>query len=95
MNEALDGDYQTCEGESGRYIRENFFGRSAATMRLIENMTDAQIWALKRGGHDYRKVYAAYMRHLCAMAGRRWCWRRRSRVTDWAPTSNPGMPPIR
>ncbi len=60
MNETLDGDYQTYKGESGSYIRENFFGKSRATKRLVENMTDAQIWALKRGGHDYRKVYAAY-----------------------------------
>jgi len=60
MNETLDGDYQTYKGESGSYIRENFFGKSAATKRLVEKMTDEQIWALKRGGHDYRKVYAAY-----------------------------------
>ncbi len=60
MNETLDGDYQTYKGESGSYIRENFFGKSRATKRLVENMSDAQIWALKRGGHDYRKVYAAY-----------------------------------
>ncbi len=60
MNETLDGDYQTYKGESGGYIRENFFGRSAATKRLVEDLTDDQIWGLRRGGHDYRKVYAAY-----------------------------------
>ena len=60
MNETLDGDYQTYKGESGGYIRENFFGRSAATKRLVEDLTDEQIWGLRRGGHDYRKVYAAY-----------------------------------
>jgi len=60
MNETLDGDYQTYKGESGGYIRENFFGRSAATKRLVEHLTDDQIWGLRRGGHDYRKVYAAY-----------------------------------
>jgi pyruvate dehydrogenase E1 component len=60
MNETLDGDFQTYKGESGGYIRENFFGKSTATKRLVEDMTDAQIWSLKRGGHDYRKVYAAY-----------------------------------
>ncbi len=60
MNETLDGDYQTYKGESGGYIRENFFGRSAATKRLVEHLTDEQIWGLRRGGHDYRKVYAAY-----------------------------------
>ncbi len=60
MNETLDGDYQTYKGESGGYIRENFFGRSVPTKRLVEDLTDDQIWGLKRGGHDYRKVYAAY-----------------------------------
>ncbi len=60
MNQTLDGDYQTYKGESGGYIRENFFGRSAATKRLVEHLTDDQIWELRRGGHDYRKVYAAY-----------------------------------
>jgi pyruvate dehydrogenase E1 component len=60
MNETPDGDYQTYKGESGAYIREQFFGRSEATRRLAEPLTDSQIWGLKRGGHDYRKVYAAY-----------------------------------
>jgi pyruvate dehydrogenase E1 component len=60
MNETVDGDYQTYKGESGSYIRENFFGRSAATKLLVKDLTDDQIWNMKRGGHDYRKVYAAY-----------------------------------
>ena len=60
MNETPDGDFQTYKGESGGYIRENFFGKTAATKRLVEQMSDAEIWGLKRGGHDYRKVYAAY-----------------------------------
>ena len=60
MNETPDGDFQTYKGESGGYIRENFFGKSTATKRLVERMSDAEIWSLKRGGHDYRKVYAAY-----------------------------------
>ena len=60
MNETPDGDFQTYKGESGSYIRENFFGKTTATRRLVEHLTDDQIWKLKRGGHDYRKVYAAY-----------------------------------
>ena len=60
MNETVDGDYQTYKGESGGYIRENFFGKSAATKLLVKDLTDAEIWNMKRGGHDYRKVYAAY-----------------------------------
>jgi pyruvate dehydrogenase E1 component len=60
MNVTPDGDYQTYKGESGAYVREHFFGRDARTAKLVENMTDEEIWGLKRGGHDYRKVYAAY-----------------------------------
>ena len=60
MNVTPDGDYQTYKGESGLYVRENFFGRDPRTRKLVENMSDDEIWGLKRGGHDYRKLYAAY-----------------------------------
>ncbi|WP_229072293.1 pyruvate dehydrogenase (acetyl-transferring), homodimeric type [Actinoplanes sp. DH11] len=60
MNATPDGDYQTYKGESGAYVREHFFGRDPRTRKLVENMTDDEVWNLKRGGHDYRKLYAAY-----------------------------------
>jgi pyruvate dehydrogenase E1 component len=60
MNSTPDGDYQTFRAESGAFIREHFFGRDPRTRRMVENMTDEDIWKLKRGGHDYHKVYAAY-----------------------------------
>ena len=60
MNKTPDGDYQTYKTENGGFVRENFFGRDPRTLQMVENMTDDQIWGLKRGGHDYRKVYAAY-----------------------------------
>src|SRR4051794_17204813 len=60
MNVTPDGDFQTYKGESGAYVRENFFGRDPRTRKLVEGMSDDQIWQLKRGGHDYRKLYAAY-----------------------------------
>ncbi len=60
MNRTRDGDYQTFRAEDGAYIRENFFGRDPRTRKLVEKMTDDEIWGLRRGGHDYRKVYAAY-----------------------------------
>lgn len=60
MNVTPDGDFQTYRAEDGAFIREHFFGRDPRTKKLVENMTDDDIWALKRGGHDYRKVYAAY-----------------------------------
>jgi len=60
MNNTLDGDYQTFKANDGAYVREHFFGRDPRTKALVANMTDEQIWALRRGGHDYRKMYAAY-----------------------------------
>jgi pyruvate dehydrogenase E1 component len=61
MNTTLDGDYQTFKGESGAYVRENFFGKDPRTAAMVANWSDDDIWALKRGGHDYRKLYAAYL----------------------------------
>ncbi len=60
MNQTPDGDYQTYKAESGAYVRENFFGRDPEVAKLIEGYSDDQLWNLKRGGHDYRKVYAAF-----------------------------------
>ncbi len=60
MNKTPDGDYQTYKTEDGKFVRENFFGRDPRTLQLVSDMSDADIWALKRGGHDYRKIYAAY-----------------------------------
>jgi len=60
MNRTPDGDYQTYKAESGAYVRENFFGRDPRTLKMVEHLSDDQVWNLKRGGHDYRKVYAAF-----------------------------------
>ncbi len=60
MNVTPDGDYQTFKTENGAYVRENFFGRDERALALVKDYTDDQVWGLKRGGHDYRKVYAAY-----------------------------------
>jgi pyruvate dehydrogenase E1 component len=60
MNTTLDGDFQTFKAESGKYIRDNFFGRDPRTAAMVGNWSDDQIWNLKRGGHDYRKLFAAY-----------------------------------
>ncbi len=60
MNTTLDGDYQTFKGESGAYVREHFFGKDPRTAAMVANWSDDDIWNLKRGGHDYRKLYAAY-----------------------------------
>ena len=60
MNRTPDGDYQTYKTEDGAFVRENFFGRDPRTAALVANMSDDAIWNLKRGGHDYKKIYAAY-----------------------------------
>ena len=64
MNTTPDGDYQTYKANDGAYVREHFFGRDERTLKLVEDLSDDEIWALRRGGHDYRKVYAAYKRAL-------------------------------
>jgi pyruvate dehydrogenase E1 component len=60
MMDTLDGDYQTFKSNDGAYVRKHFFGRSDATARMVEKMSDDDIWQLRRGGHDPQKVYAAY-----------------------------------
>ena len=60
MNVTPDGDYQTYKAESGAYVRENFFGRDPRALELVSHLSDDEVWGLKRGGHDYRKVYAAF-----------------------------------
>ena len=62
MNTTPDGDYQTYKANDGAFVREHFFGRDPRTKELVKPMSDADIWNLERGGHDYRKVYAAYCR---------------------------------
>ncbi|MCX5042659.1 pyruvate dehydrogenase (acetyl-transferring), homodimeric type [Aldersonia sp. NBC_00410] len=60
MNSTPDGDYQTYKANDGGFVREHFFGRDPRTKELVADLSDEDIWNLKRGGHDYRKVYAAY-----------------------------------
>jgi len=60
MEEAVDGDYQKYSVEPGSYTRRHFFGKYPELLDLVNHLTDAQIHKLPRGGHDSRKVYAAY-----------------------------------
>ena len=61
MNTTPDGDFQTYRAEDGAFIREHFFGRDERTAALVKDWSDEEIWGkLRRGGLDYRKVYAAY-----------------------------------
>ncbi|GAB2459952.1 pyruvate dehydrogenase (acetyl-transferring), homodimeric type [Jatrophihabitans fulvus] len=60
MNQTPDGQFQTYTVESGAYIREHFFGGDPRLRKLVEGMSDDDLRKLSRGGHDYRKVYAAF-----------------------------------
>ena len=64
MNTTPDGDYQTYKAENGAFVRNHFFGKDERALHLVEDYTDDQVWGLRRGGHDYRKVYAAYQAAL-------------------------------
>jgi len=60
MESCVDGEYQNFKSKGGAYTREHFFGKHPDTAAMVANMSDADIWRLKRGGHDAQKVYAAY-----------------------------------
>ncbi len=60
MMEMLDGDYQAYKANDGAFVREHFFNRYPETAALVANMSDEEVWELRRGGHDARKVYAAF-----------------------------------
>ena len=60
MNEVVDGEYQNYWSRGGAYTREHFFGKSPELLKMVEHLSDDDIMALNRGGHDPYKVYAAY-----------------------------------
>jgi len=60
MNDALDGDFQKFSVAGGAYIREHFFGPDPRLRKLVEHLSDDDLAKLRRGGHDYRKLFAAY-----------------------------------
>ena len=64
MNSTLDGEFQKYSVESGGYIREHFFGKDPRLQEMVADLSDDDIWRLRRGGHDYRKLYAAYQRAI-------------------------------
>jgi pyruvate dehydrogenase E1 component len=60
MNETVDGEYQNYKAKGGAYTREHFFGKYPELLKMVEHLSDDDIMALNRGGHDPFKVYAAY-----------------------------------
>ena len=64
FDEVVDGQFQKFSVESGAYVRKNFFGKHPDLLALVNSMTDQELKSLKRGGHDPKKVYAAYHKSL-------------------------------
>ena len=60
MEDCVDGEYQDFKSKNGAYVREKFFGRTPETAAMVADWSDDKIWTLTRGGHDSRKVFAAY-----------------------------------
>jgi pyruvate dehydrogenase E1 component len=60
MEECVDGEYQDFKSKNGAYVRQQFFNKYPETAALVKDLSDEEIWALRRGGHDPEKVYAAY-----------------------------------
>ena len=60
MNTTVDGEFQRYAVEDGAYAREHFFGPDPRLRKLVEHLSDEDLRNLPRGGHDYRKLYAAY-----------------------------------
>ena len=60
MNATVDGEFQRYIVEDGNYIREHFFGPDPRLREMVSHLTDEQLRTLPRGGHDYRKLYAAF-----------------------------------
>ena len=64
MEEVVDGEYQNYKSKDGAFVRQHFFGKYPELLAMVSDMTDQDIWRLSRGGHDPRKVYAAYKRAI-------------------------------
>src|SRR4051812_4630981 len=60
MNTTVDGEFQSYAVESGAYIRDHFFGPDPRLRKMVDHLSDEELRWLPRGGHDYRKLYAAY-----------------------------------
>jgi pyruvate dehydrogenase E1 component len=60
FGEMVDGDYQTIRARGPEYLRQRVFGDDPRLMALVDDMSDKELWQMTRGGHDPRKVFAAY-----------------------------------
>jgi pyruvate dehydrogenase E1 component len=64
MGEVVDGEFQTYVTKDGAYIRQHFFGKYPELLELVAHLSDEEIFKLRRGGHDPKKVFNAYQQAL-------------------------------
>jgi pyruvate dehydrogenase E1 component len=95
MNSTVDGEFQKYATESGAYIREHFFGPDPRLGELVAHLSDEELQSLPRGGHDYRKLYAAYRAATEHVGAPTAIWPRPSRGGRSVPRSRPATPPTR
>lgn len=69
MEECVDGDYQAYKANDGAYVREHFFGQYPELKKMVDHLSDEEIWRLNRGGHDSQKVFAAYAQAVAHRGG--------------------------
>jgi pyruvate dehydrogenase E1 component len=69
MEECVDGDYQAFKAKGGAYVRNEFFGKYPELLEMVSDMSDEELYALQRGGHDPVKVYNAYKRAVEHIGG--------------------------
>jgi pyruvate dehydrogenase E1 component len=62
MDEVRDGDYQMYSVSSGPEVREHWNNGDPKLAEIMQLLSDEEIRAIKRGGHDQRKIYAAFKR---------------------------------
>lgn len=60
LDKIVDGEYQNFKAKGGGYVRDKLFGQHPELLKMVEHLTDEDIYRLNRGGHDPFKVYAAY-----------------------------------
>ena len=97
MNETVDGEFQRYAVEGGDYIRDSFFGPDERLRQMVAHLSDDELRNLPRGGHDYRKLYAAYKAATenLGSGGRPSSWPRRSRGGRSARVSRAATRPTR
>jgi hypothetical protein len=95
MMDTLDGDYQAFKANDGAFVRKNFFGRDPRTLEMVAKMSDADVWNLRRGGHDAARSTPPSTAPTATWASPRCCWSRPSRATAWARPAKARTPRTR